>query len=87
MGLTVPVNGVCATDPANSTAVHKATQHMFILSPIRLSFLMVIKHLEYLRICLSRQNMLSGRRRDVSGKPRHIVSTAIAEHSDKDCSC
>lgn len=70
-----------------STAVHMATQHMFILSPIRLSPLMVIKHLGNIRICLSRQDRLSGRRRDMSGKPRHMVTTAIVERSDKACSC
>lgn len=60
-----------------------ATQHMFILIPIRLCPVKAIKHPGNLRICLSRQDRLSGRRRDMSGKPRHTVTVAIAEHPDK----
>lgn len=60
-----------------SVAVHMAMQHMFVLIPIKLSPVMAIKHPENLRIHLSRQD------RDMSGKPRHTVTVAIAEHPDK----
>lgn len=57
------------------------TQHMFILILIRLWPVMAIKHPGNLRICLSRQAFRQ--RRDMSGKPRHTVTAAIAEHPDK----
>lgn len=67
----------------HSVAVHMATQHTFVLIPITLCPVIAIEHPGNLRISLSRHDRLSGRRRDMSGKPRHTVTVAIAEHPDK----
>lgn len=56
---------------------------MATLTPVRLCPVRAIKHPGNLRIRLSRQDKLSGRRRDMSRKPRHTVTTDIAEHPDK----